>query len=438
MEVLDINTFLSFKTQDTVQELDSKTLELISELFGSVDKNKKGKKFIKKTNVNILKNQKIQTKKENIVNRVNLILNKLSESNIDNLIIEFLENINQVDQENFEEIQKTIYLKVLSEINFTKIYLQFLRILGYVYKQVQKYDLSFFFAIVESKFRLDYTDWDIEAESKFDFIRDLDGETKRINNLILIKNLVESKLISDKLIGECDKLILEQKVFLPDIYHWFNSKSRDLTEQEKEQVKSHLKKSGITQRETVLLESLVNKKFVKLNETSTVQNYTNTQTQPQVQTQSQSDKFKSKSEPEKTIKTDTLKLECENIIEEYILIKSLDDIKYFINNRCTDAISKNKFCENLIDRYFSSNKENSAEIIDLIKELIKSQTLFKSNLSRGLLLIHSNWKEKSIDYNKPTDKMKVLLTTLKSIGITKGIEFLLDQYKINTEQPTKI
>lgn len=425
MEVLDINTFLSFKTQDTVQELDSKTLDLISELFGSVDKNKKGKKFIKKTNVNILKNQKIQTKKENIVNRVNLILNKLSESNIDNLIIEFLENINQVDQENFEEIQKTIYIKALSEINFTKIYLQFLRILGYVYRQVQKYDLAFFFSIVESKFRLDYTDWDIEAESKFDFVRDLDGETKRINNLILIKNLVEYKLISDKLIEECDKLILAQKVFLPDIYHWFNSKARDLTEQEKEQVKSHLKKNGITQRETVLLESLINKKVVKITE-STIQ-------QSQAVGPNQTDK--SKSELDKTIKTDTLNLECENIIEEYILIKSLDDIKYFINNRCTDAISKNKFCENLIDRYFTSNKENSTEIIDLIKELVKSQTLFKSNLSRGLLLIYNNWKEKSIDYNKPIDKMKTLLVTLKASGITKGIEFLLDLYKINTEQP---
>jgi hypothetical protein len=332
MEVLDINTFLSFKTHDLVQELESETLELISELVGSSDKNKKGKKFVKKPNVNILKNQKIQTKKDNIVNRVNLILNKLSESNIDNLIFEFLENINQVDKENFEEIQKTIYLKVLSEINFTKIYLQFLRILGYVYKQVQKYDLSFFFSIVESKFRLDYTDWDIEAESKFDFIKDFDGETKRINNLILIKNVVESKLISDKIIVECDKVILEQKVFLPDIYHWFNCKNRDLTEEEKNQVKTHFKKNGITQRETVLLESLINKKIVKLNE-SFVQ-----------QSQTQTDKFKPKSEPEKTIKTDTLNLECENIIEEYILIKSLDDINYFINNRCVDAISKNKFC----------------------------------------------------------------------------------------------
>jgi hypothetical protein len=413
MEVLDINTFLSFKTNDTVQELDSKTLDLISELFGSVDKNKKGKKFIKKPNVNILKNQKIQTKKDNLVNKVNLILNKLSESNIDNLVIEFLENINQVDQDNFDEVQKILYLKVLSEINFSKIYLQFLKILGFVYKQVQKYDLSFFFSIVESKFKLDYTDWDINADSKFNFIRDLDGETKRINNLILIKNLVESNIISDKIINECDHIILEQKVFLPDIYHWFNSKNRNLTEQEIDKVTSYLKKNGISQREIVLLESLINKK-----------------NQPVQSGSSPTIDSKNNTESEKLMKTDTLNLECENIIEEYILIKSLEDIKYFINNRCIDAISKNKFCENLIDRYFTSNKENSTEIIDLIKELIKSQTLFKSNLSRSLLLINNNWKEKSIDYTKPTNKMKVLLTTFKGIGITKGIEFLLTQYKI--------
>jgi len=413
MEVLDVNTFLSFKTHDNFQELDSKTLELINNLFYLVDKNKKGKKVIKKTNINILKNQKIQTKKDNIINKVNLILNKLSESNIDNLVIEFLENINQIDQENFEEIQKTIYFKVLSEINFTKIYFQFLRILGYVYKQVQNYDLLFFFSIIESKFKFDYTNWDIEF--KFNFIRDLTGETKRINNLILIKNLVESKLISDKIIEECDKIILEQNIFLPDIYYWFNSKNRDLTQQEKEQIKIHLKKNEITPREIILLENLINKKIIKLNDSTAIQFN------------------KTKNESDKIIKVDTLKLECENIIEEYILIQSFDDIKYFINNRCIDAISKNKFCENLINKYFSLNKENSNQIIDLIKELIKSQILFKSNLSRGLLLIYSNWKEKSIDYNKPIDKLKLLLTILKSIGITKGIEFLMEQYKINID-----
>ena len=40
-------------------------------------------------------------------------------------IVEFLDNINQVDEEQFNEIQKTFYLKMIAEINFIKIYLYF-------------------------------------------------------------------------------------------------------------------------------------------------------------------------------------------------------------------------------------------------------------------------------------------------------------------------
>ncbi len=421
LENLDINSFLSFKSNTDVQELDENILETLVGIFGTIDKNKKNKKFAKKSNINILKNQKIQNKKDNIINRVNLILNKLSESNIDSLVIEFVENINQVDLENFEEIQKAFYLKIMSEINFIKIYLQFLKILGFVYWKVQSFDLSFFLSVVEAKFKLDYTDFDVEPDSKFDFIRELDGETKRINNLILIKNLIEQKFTSEKLYDETDQIIINQSVFLPDIYYWFNSRNRDISSDEKNQITTLLKKQGLNSREIVLLESLLNKN--------------NKQKQSNVQPiQSNTPAIVSKPikqvDASSEIKTDTLKLECENIIEEYILIKSIDDVKYFIENRCIDAISKNKFCENLIDKYFMSNKENSTELIELVKQLIKSQTLYKSNLSRGLLLINNNWKEKSIDYNKPSDKMKTILTTLKNIGITKGIEFLMDQYKI--------
>jgi len=131
------------------------------------------------------------------------------------------------------------------------------------------------------------------------------------------------------------------------------------------------------------------------------------------------------------IKTDTLKLELDNIIEEYILVRSVDEIKYFIEKRCIDAISKNKFCEFVLDKYFKANKEISNELIELLKQLIKTQVLFKSNLSRGLLLINNNWKDKNVDYNKPIEKMKGILNFLKSICITKNIEFLFDQYKIS-------
>jgi hypothetical protein len=410
----NINLFLSFKSNAEVQELDDNVLEILVSIFGTTDKNKK-KKLLKKSNINILKNHKMQNKKDNIVNRVNLILNKLSETNLDVLTIEFLENINQVDVDTFEEIQKTFYLKIISEINFIKIYLQFLKVLGLIYWKVQSYDLSYFISIVESKFRLDYTEYDIAPESKFEFVREFDGETKRINNLILIKNLIEQKFLNETLNDSLDHLIISQTVFLPDIYYWFNSRNKELSNDEKNKISELLKLPNLNSREIVLLESLINKTN-KIKQISNV---------------SSSIKQTTKIIESTEIKTDTLKLELDNILEEYILIRSIDEIKYFIENRCSDAISKNKFCESILDKYFKSNKEISNELIELLKQLIKNQILFKSNLSRGLLLINNNWKDKTPDYNKPVEKMKGILNVLKNIGITKNIEFLFEQYKIS-------
>ena len=409
MEVLDIDNFLTWKTDKSTQELDITIINKLNLLFGNLIK--KPKKNIKKNNVNILKNQKIQNKKDNIDSKVNLILNKLSESNINSLIIEFVQNINQIDLDHFEEVQKIFYLKIISEINFVKVYLQFIKILGYLYNKIQNYNLSFFYSIIETKFMLDYTDYDITPESKFNFIKEQDGETKRINNLILIKTLIENKMLNSLIYDICDQTIINQDIFLPDIYYWYSSKNRDLTLEEKEKINTHLKKFNINSRETVLLESLLTKKIGKIPDNK------------------QKVTINNKKEPEK-INVNTLELETINIIDEYLLIKSFDDVKYFIETRCIDAINKNKFCEFLFDKYFSLNKNNSSEVIELILELIKKKVLFKSNLSRGLLLLNNNWQHKSIDYNKPVDKMKNILTTLKKSGITNGLENLLTQYKI--------
>jgi hypothetical protein len=398
MEVLDLNLFLTYKTYHNVQELDSNTQDLLSVLFGNTEKYKNLKKT--KKNINILKNQKLQNKKDNIVNRVNLILNKLSESNIDNLIIEFIENINQVSLENFEDIQKAFYFKTISEINFVKIYLKFFKVISYLYSKVQSYDLSFFISIVETKFNIDYMQQPINSD-KYTFLIEMEGETKRMNNMILIKNLVDLNFCSDKLIHLCDKVILNQTTYLPDIYHWFNSKNKELTKNEIDVIKSILNSIN-TPRDKILLENLINK--VKTTQSAV------------------------KEVEREIVVGDTIKLETENIIDEYVLIKSFDDIKHFIDTRCVDAIAKNKFCEQLIDKYFLVNIESSHDIIELIKSLIKSHTLFKSNLSRGLIMLNNNWKDRSIDYNKPIMRMKTLLSMMKSIGITKGLESLIEYY----------
>jgi hypothetical protein len=375
MEIQDVELFLSFKQSPETQNLDDVTVELLNNLFSS---DKKKKKPVKKNN--ILKNYKIQNKKDNVSNKVILILNKLSESNINNLVIEFIDNIGQVDQENFDEIQKTFYIKIINEINFVKIYLQFLKIIGCLYNKVQNYDLSLFYSIVETKFKLDYKN--IVISEQYNFLIELEGETKRLNNIELIKNMVESNFMSESLLDICDKIIIEQNIHLTDIYYWFNSKTRKLTEEESNKINLFLKKDGISQRETVLLENM-------------------------------------KTKP----KTEKYYLEYENIIEEYLLMKIIDDIKFYIDSKCIDANEKNKFCEVLLFLYFNKDKEVADEIIELSKILIKKQILFKSNLSRGLLLIK--------DKIKSTDKIKNLLIILKNMGITKGLEKMMDYHKIS-------
>ena len=406
MEVLDINTFLSFKSQESLQSLDNASKELIAELFSHIDK--KNKKNNKKNSNHVLKNQKLQNKKENIINKVNLILNKLSESNIDNLVIEFLENINQVEQFDYEEIQKTFYLKIISEINFVKIYLQFLNIIKSIYGRVQNYDLTFFISAIETKFNIDYTNYDICPENKFNFIKEIDIEQKRINNLTLIINLVECGLLSKDILEYCDSAIINQTIFLSDIYYWFNLRNRSLTEEEISKIKSHLLLSTNT-RDNVLLTNLINNTLNTNIIEEPTQNITTTNNKPKV---------------------NTFILEIDNIIDEYILMNNYEDIVQFITDRCKDAISKNKFSEVLVDKYLLSKKEACNTIIELIKQLTKAQILFKTNIAKGISLIHGNWEEKSIDYIKPSDKMKGLLVTMKGLGIIKGIETILSAYKI--------
>ena len=203
---MDISTFILFKSNINTQELNNEILKKLNILFPDVEKRNKNK-----YKNNILKTQKIQNQKENISNKVNLILNKLSEKNIDSLIIEFIEKINQVSNETFKEIQKTFYLKIISEINFINIYIEFLKIIGYLYNQIQEYNLSYFFEIVESKFKNDYTTFEIN--NNINFLNELNSETNRTNNLILINTMIEYKLISNEIYNYCDEIILNQTLF---------------------------------------------------------------------------------------------------------------------------------------------------------------------------------------------------------------------------------
>jgi len=410
MNQLDINQFIVFKTDTKTQELDNNILKKLSILF---PENKKNLKKNNNNNNTILKNQKIQSQKENICNKVNLILNKLSEKNIDNLIIEFIDNINQVSPEIFKDIQKTFYLKIISEINFIEIYLEFLIIIGSLYNKVQGYNLSYFYDIIEIKFNYDYLNNEISPINNF--LINLNTETTRTNNLILIINMVKHKLFSNDIFKYCDEIILNQNIYYSDIYYWFNYQNKKLTVSEILKIKDILNNNKIPNRDLILLKNIVQNTHTinKLQNPPTINKLQNPPITLPVPNQ-----------------TSTIDLECAHIIDEYVLLKSIDDLTFFINTRCVDTINKNIFCKNIINNYFLANNTISTDIINLIKQLIKIKILFKSNFSRGLLIIHNDWDELSIDYNNPISKLKTLLTTLKSCGITKGLEVLIKKYNI--------
>ena len=405
---MDIESFVSLKTSPELINLSNEIINIVTVLAG-------GKKIFKNINNKgnqLLKNPKIQLLKNKIENKVNLILNKLSELNINNLLVEFVETIGKIKEEEFNDIQKAFYQKMQSDISFVKIYINFYKLISKLYILQFNYSNKFMINILEAKFLYDYND--IEYTNEFNFLMDYEdennfiiSENKRINHLIIIKTMIYSNILNENLENMITEKLLEQRNYYADIYYWLQNKSLDT--KIKSTIKNIILNNTLQLREKVLLDNLIleSKNEEVPNELIS---------KPQIK--------------EQNINSDTLAIESENIIEEYLYMVSIDEVKIFIDSRCKDAISKNKFCQYLFNKYFESNIEISSKMLEFIKTLVKKQILFKSNLSRGLLLLYNNWKDLVDDFNNPDKKMKELLISLKNLGITKNLENLLQSHKI--------
>ena len=422
---MNIENFKSLKNSPEALILNKQITELINMLF--VGGRRVTKNFNRGGN-QLLKNPKMQLLKDKIENKVNLCLNKLSEMNINNLLHEFIESIGRINLPDYLEIQKAFYVKMQSDISFVKIYLEFFNIVTNVYKEVFNFEPDFFYSIIEIKCNIDYSASPIQVPSEFAFINDYDDETKRINNLIILRTILNNNMLNVKTLQTViDKLILEQTNYFADIYYWFQNEK--LSDSMKEKIKSIILSNSLPLREKVLLDNLLDEKL-KVKPDSKVDLKSPVSSTPVA-------KSNTKPKNNDKIDTDTLKLETENILEEYLNMDNMDDMKEFIEERCKDALSKNKFCQYIFDKYFETSSETAVKILDLVKVLVKKQILYKSNLSRGVLLIYSNWNDLSLDYNKPNKKMKDLLQCLKNMGITKYLESLLKTFKIEfNEQQT--
>jgi len=332
---MNINEFKKQKLNPENLNMDNNILESLLNIF-----EKKNKKvFIKPKSNNILKNVKQQQSKDNIFNKVNLILNKLSESNINNLVIEFIDSINYLDENDFNELLKSFYIKIISEINFIKIYLDFFKIIITLYNKIQNYSIKEFINFIEIKFKIDYCDLNILDD--YIFLNNMNDENKRINNLILINKLIEYKFISDKCLLYCTNKLLNQNKYIIDIYKWFEITKIKLTNNYLENILIILNNNNICTRDKILLQSLYNNNII----------------------------------------TDIFQLECYNIIND-----DIENIILFIKNKCPDAITKNKFCCHLLSYYIL----NKNDIFNIIDQLLINNTILKSHIYKGYILLNQN------------------------------------------------
>ena len=126
---------------------------------------------------------------------------------------------------------------------------------------------------------------------------------------------------------------------------------------------------------------------------------------------------------------DEFKTLITNILEEYNFIKSVDEVEEFIKTDCNDINKKNIFCREFIE--FNINNVSTIDMT-LIDTLIKNKILFKSNISKGLVLylaplVGNNHINKS---DERYDKIIDILKYLKNSNITKNIEHIFKKFRV--------
>ena len=359
-------------------------------------------KKLKYKKSSLLKNSKLQFDKNKIDNKINLILNKISNDNIELLVREFIDKISYINQADFDLFLSLIYKKIINEIQFVDYYVNFLVIIIKCYNKKLDLNANKFFDIIESNTKLFYLN-NVNCQV---------NESIRLNNLILIKKLLEMNIMESNLLILMNSLIINQNRFISDIYNWFDKK--DLSVSEKDKLENKLKLSTLSFRDKTFLKNLLNNKNeIKVNSIEIDDN-------PIIKNNSYSNK---------NIKTNNkieeFSIETLNILNEYLYLNLIEEIEEYIKVECKDMYYKNIFCKICIKLYFD-DQDNSTKLTNLLDELLNNRILYKSNLSRGLIFLIKSLKKERLD-NKNLTKF---LSYLKNKGITKGLEFLLRKYKV--------
>jgi hypothetical protein len=355
-------------------------------------------KVVKKQ-VNILKNNRIQGKKDLNENKLIMIMNKISHNNINSLVEEYLSTIT-LKEEDYNSIQNEILCKLIKDVTFIDNYIPFIiKIFS-----IEKYKLSLdpihfidtLFNIIQSHY-INITDSSLTSHT---------NESDRIACLTIIKKLILFNFFTNDLYHYISKLLLSQNQYKIDIYYWFiDLKIKDVYKNECIECIQYCKDKGL-KREELMLDTLFDTYKPKLPEPKKF-----------------SDIVESKSKP--VLNTNPFTILIQNIIEEYLYLEIADEVGNFIVLECKELNEKNIFCLELIKTYLSE-KTKQLSILALFDFLIKKKYIFKSNLSKGLLLC--------LDTINKNDNIEGFLKFLKNNNITNNIEHVFKKYRIKINE----
>ncbi len=338
-----------------------------------------------KKQVNIMKTNKIQAKKDLNENKLIMIMNKLSSDNINELVAEYISNINleenNIEGSNYNLILTEIFNKMIKDVKFIENYINFaIKIFAIEYKRLNILPSVFINLIKET----------LENSS---------DENIRSACYEIVKKLQKCGFFYESILTFISKnLFLLDSSHYIDIYNWFSSFPKEYVYKYKDEITNVLKNIN-NNRDKILISSLLENNVIIDN----IESF-------------------------ETEENDELKTLINNILEEYNFIKSIDEVEEFIKTDCSDINKKNLFCKEFIE--FNINNVSTVDMT-LIDELIKNRILFKSNISKGLVLYLSMVGNNHITKtDERYEKIVDILKYLKNNNITKNIEHIFKKFRV--------
>ena len=415
--------------------------DIISDIVSSFNQSNIKTFKVSKKQVNILKNNKIQIKKDLNENKLVMVMNKLSHNNINELVKEYLSTITISNEDEYYILQNQILEKMIKDITFIDNYIPFvIKIFS-----IEKYKLSLEPLLFISNIYNIVNHLYYKSENTTN-IEITDSENYRSSILMLIKKLIVFNFFNDNMYDYISEILLNQTYYKVDIYYWFDKISNKVLIKYNNDIIENINYCNLNnlKRDALMIESIVqnNKEMsvhtnvsIPKNNTITNKAITNkTITNNTITNNTITNNTIITKPINKTIinKTDEIfTISCQNIIEEYLYLEIIEEVQLFINTECNNkeydnTFQKSIFCKELLKYYFT-NPEKRISILKLYDILIKKKYIFKSNISKGLLIyLEAN------NINK-NDNIESFLKFLKNNNITKNIEHVFKKYKNKIE-----